>query len=146
MGFRQGALMAIHTALRRDPASPALRFSASALVLALSACAHAPAPLYSWEDFPAQQYAVLVHDGSSSPENQTHALEAQAEKARGTNAALPPGFRAHLGYLYLQAGNPGRARELWLAEKTAFPESAPYMERLIRKLDPPQTPEPDKVH
>jgi hypothetical protein len=119
-----------------------LRLSALVLTGVLTACAGAPKPLYDWEDFPSQQYVVLAHEGSSSVQEQTQALEAQAEKARAANAALPPGFRAHLGYLYLQAGNPGRARELWLAERTAFPESAPYMEQLVKKLDAPPTPAP----
>ena len=30
--------------------------------------------------------------------------------------------------LYLSVGNPGRAMELWNAEKVAFPESTPYMD------------------
>jgi hypothetical protein len=96
--------------------------------------------MYAWEDFPEQQYAQLAHEGTSSIEDQTRALEAQAEKARAGNAALPPGFRAHLGYLYLKAGNPGRARELFQAEKVAFPESSPYMDRLLAKLDAPPPP------
>jgi len=120
----------------------ALRCATPTLLLGLAACATAPRPLYTWEDFPAQQYVVLVHEGSSTVEDQTRALEAQAEKARATSAALPPGFRAHLGYLYLQAGNPGRARELLLAEKVAFPESGPYMDRLVAKLDAPPAPVP----
>ncbi len=130
--------MAIHTAPPRRFPLLTVRVLAPAFALVLAACASAPPPLYAWEDFPAQQYALLVREGSSSVQEQTQVLEAQADKARATNAALPPGFRAHLGYLYLQAANPGRARELWLAEKTAFPESAPYMDRLVKKLDAPQ--------
>jgi hypothetical protein len=133
-------MMAVHTTVRQRRSSLlALRLSALALALGLAACASAPPPLYDWENFPAQQYVLLVHEGSSSVQEQSLALEAQAERAHATHAALPPGFRAHLGYLYWQAGNPGRARELWLAEKTAFPESAPYMDRLLKKLDTPQT-------
>ncbi len=68
---------------------------------------------------------------------QVAVLEVQAEKARATGAALPPGFRAHLGMLKLAGGDPDRARELWVAEKSAFPESTPYMDQLLRRLDAP---------
>lgn len=107
-----------------------------ASVVALVGCATAPKPLYYWESFPKQQYSMLLREGASADE-QIRALEAQAEKARATSAALPPGFRAHLGMLYLGAGNPQRARELWTAEKAAFPESSPYMDRLLKRLDSP---------
>jgi hypothetical protein len=89
-----------------------------------------------WESFPRQQYSVLLREGAN-PEEQIRTLEAQAEKARAASAALPPGFRAHLGMLYLGTGNPQRAKDLWQAEKSAFPESSPYMDRLLRRLDAP---------
>jgi hypothetical protein len=105
--------------------------------IALAGCAQrGPAPLYQWETFPRLQYDVLLRSGTGSPE-QIAQLEAQAEKARGSGAALPPGFRAHLGMLKLAAGDPDRARELWLAEKAAFPESAAYMDRLLKRLAAP---------
>jgi hypothetical protein len=76
----------------------------------------------------------------TSPETQIQALEAHAEKARAANAALPPGFRAHLGMLHLATGNAGGARQMWQAEKLAFPESASYMDTLLKRLDAPAAP------
>lgn len=114
---------------------PATQVAAALGLLALVGCASAPKPLYHWESFPKQQYSTLLREGAS-PDEQIRALEAQAEKARAANAALPPGLRAHLGMLYLGAGNPQRAKELWTAEKTAFPESSPYMDRLLRRIEP----------
>ena len=113
--------------------------SASAIALLAGCAAQGPGPLYMWEGFPRQQYSVLLREGAS-PTEQIGAMEAHAEKARAANAALPPGFRAHLGMLQLSVGNPQRAKELWQAEKTAFPESSPYMDQLLRKLDGSQPP------
>jgi hypothetical protein len=114
-----------------------LRGALCVCVALLAGCAaKGPGPLYMWDTFPKQQYEALLREGYSSDE-QIRLLEAHAEKARGANAALPPGFRAHLGMLQLSTGNVDRARELWNAEKSAFPESAPYMDRLIKKLDVP---------
>jgi hypothetical protein len=100
-------------------------------------CAHkAPAPLYVWETFPKMQYETLLRAGVT-PLEQVGTMEAQVEKARATGASLPPGFRAHLGMLKLSAGDADQARQLWRAEKSAFPESAPYMDQLLKRLDAP---------
>lgn len=112
----------------------ALAFAAG--LAALQGCAHAPQQLYQWGAFPHQQYDTLRGEGAS-PSEQIQALEAQSQKAGAAHAALPPGFRAHLGLLYLDAGNPVKARALWLEEKSVFPESAPYMNQLLKRLDDP---------
>jgi len=101
--------------------------------LLLIGCAAPAKPLYVWDTFPRMQYDALLREGVS-PEQQIQAMEAQAERARGANAALPPGFRAHLGLLYLDTGNAGGARAMWEAEKGTFPESRPFMDRLLERL------------
>jgi hypothetical protein len=123
------------------PASWLRAGCALVLFCAAAGCAQkGPAPLYLWGSFTRQQYDALRSDGSPADE-QLQAMQAHAEKARGANAALPPGFRAHLGLLHLNAGNPGQARDLWLAEKQAFPEATPYMDQLLRRLDKPDKPQ-----
>jgi len=108
-------------------------FGAMLFVLGLAGCAQSGAPLYMWDTYPRQQYAYLLREGIS-PDQQIKEIETHAEKARAANAQLPPGLRAHLGMLYLSVGNPGRAMELWNAEKVAFPESTPYMNQLLKRL------------
>lgn len=110
------------------------RLAAAVAVLALVGCATQPKPLYSWEKFPRQQYDALLREGVS-PLDQIAAMNGHAEKARANNASLPPGFRAHLGMLHLSVGNADVARDFWMAEKVAFPESTPYMDALLKKLD-----------
>ena len=107
----------------------------------LEACAQKGPPplLYMWETFPRMQYDTLLRAGVS-PLEQVGAMEAHAEKARAAGAALPPGFRAHLGMLKLSAGDPDQARQLWQGEKAAFPESSPYMDQLLERLDAPVAP------
>lgn len=112
-------------------------FVLGSCVALLAGCANkAPPPLYLWEDFPKLQYETLLRVGVT-PTEQVGAMEAQAEKARAAGAALPPGFRAHLGMLKLSAGDADQARQLWLGEKAAFPESTPYMDQLLKRLDAP---------
>jgi len=114
------------------------RLLAGACVALLAGCAHKAATpsLYMWETFPRMQYDALLRSGVT-PLEQVSAMEAQAEKARAAGASLPPGFRAHLGMLKLSAGDADQARQLWQAEKAAFPESTPYMDQLLKRLDAP---------
>lgn len=105
-------------------------------LLLLVGCATPVPSMYMWETFPRQQYDQLIRQGIVA-DHQIKALDAHAEKARAANASLPPGFRAHLGMLHLDDGNADRARELWQAEKAAFPESAPYIDQLLKRLDNP---------
>lgn len=104
----------------------------------LAGCQTAPKPLYAWGKFPKHQYDTLLKSGGNPPE-QISAMQAHADKAKASNEALPPGFRAHLGMLHLNIGQPEAARELWIAEKTAFPESSLYVDRLLKQLDVPST-------
>lgn len=104
------------------------------LVLASSGCATAPKPLYHWEGYQRQLYEFLKSDGSG-PAEQLTVMRAQAEKARATGAALPPGFRAHIGMLSLRLGNADEARRMFEAEKSAFPESTQYMDFVLKSME-----------
>jgi hypothetical protein len=119
-----------------DRASACRGLAIAAVLAALLGCAHGPRQMYQWGAFPHQQYDALRGDGQS-PADQILALEAQSEKTTAAHAALPPGFRAHLGMLYLDAGDPDKARALWLAEEAAFPESSPYIDQLLKRLEGP---------
>lgn len=114
------------------------RFSRGCCVAAiavLSACAQkGPPPLYIWGSFPKTQYDALLSPGSQQGDK-VATMEADADKARAEGRSLPPGFRAHLGMLKLSAGDPDAARTLWRAEKAAFPESSPYMDQLLQRLE-----------
>ena len=93
-------------------------------------CATRPA-LYEWGSYENQVYAMYADGGKTSPQDQLMKLEADLEKARAANKALPPGFQAHLGYLYFQTGKLDQALAAFETEKLLFPESRPYMDRLI---------------
>jgi hypothetical protein len=106
----------------------------------LTACAHKSSTLYMWEEFPRMQYEALLKNGAAdgtTAGERVEAMQAHAEKARAAGASLPPGFRAHMGMLKLATGDVASARELWESEKSAFPESTPYIDQLLKRLDAP---------
>jgi hypothetical protein len=119
-------------------ACPLRLLAAIAMGSALAGCAEAPKRLYYWEGFQGQLYEHFRAD-SSSPEDQLRILDAQAQKARASGAALPPGFRAHLAMIYLRLGRDGEAKQELEAEKANFPESAKYMDFLLKRMTAPKS-------
>lgn len=120
-----------------SPRDAARRVAAGLAVAALgvlaAGCAQAPpAPLYGWDDFTWQQYRHLSRTGAPDALRLEEA-EATAARVRASGRPLPPGLRAHLGLLRLEAGHAEGAARWWAEEKRAFPESAPYMDRLIER-------------
>ncbi len=105
------------------------------LISVLGACAQPPT-LYNWKSYQPEVYAYLKEDGADYAA-QAQVLEQNIETARSANQSLPPGFHAHLGMLYLKLGNGEKAVEQLQSEKLAFPESAPFMDFLLRNAKTP---------
>lgn len=101
------------------------------LIIALSGCASQKS-LYYWGDYQEQVYDQLK--GKTSPEQQLTVLEKNVQEARAKGAALPPGYHAHLGMLYAEIGKGDQVRQQLETEKTLFPESATFMDFLMRKF------------
>jgi len=96
--------------------------------LLLTACAgNSKRTLYAWGDYPDRTYQYLKGEELGWHED-ISALEEQARKAEADRHDLPPGFRAHLGLLYLKAGQPDLAIGYFQAEQKTFPESASFMD------------------
>jgi hypothetical protein len=108
------------------------RAGALGLVALLTGCA-APG-LYSWGHYEAVVYATYAKPGAVPPERQIELLEQDYQKARSENKPVPPGFHAHLGYLYYQLGRLEEARREFETEKARFPESVVFIDRLLARL------------
>ena len=107
-------------------------------VLLLGGCATATQQnLYAWGSYEELIYASYVHPGAMPPERQVEALERDFQKARAANQRLPPGWHAHLGYLYYELGKLDQARQELQTEKAEFPESAVFADRLLANLAKP---------
>lgn len=111
-----------------------LRGGGVVAAMALAACA-GPAPgLYQWGSYEQQVYALYNDSGKVPPEQQIEKLEEDYQKARAGQKPLPPGFHAYLGYLYFGVGRLDQAQQSFNTEKSLFPESAVYMDRILAKL------------
>lgn len=111
------------------------KFIHSALVvsvLCLSACVAPPKTLYNWDLYQSHLYKSLAAEGIS-PQELTQKMELTMHTVQASGQALPPGFRAQLGLLYSKNGQADLARDLWMAEKSYFPESTVFMDFLLNK-------------
>jgi hypothetical protein len=110
-----------------------IRFSAPLLaILSLSGCA-APT-MYSWGGYQELIYESYAEPGALPPETQILKLEEDYQKAQATHKRVPPGWHAHLGYLYAQTGKLDQAETSLLAEKSAYPESTVMVDTLLANL------------
>ncbi|MEN5172904.1 DUF4810 domain-containing protein [Acinetobacter higginsii] len=107
----------------------------SLITIGLVGCAAGPQPLYSWGSYTQQTYLMYNQPEKATPSAQIIKLEAEIEKAKAKNLAVPPGLYAHLGLLSLQVNNAQKAAEYFQLERQVYPESTVLMDRLLRKMN-----------
>lgn len=90
--------------------------------------------IYSWGRYENLLYASYTAPDKVPPELQIERMEEDYQKARSQNKPVPPGWHAHLGYLYYQTGKIDQARQEFETEKAQFPESAVFMDRLLANM------------
>lgn len=104
-------------------------------VLALTGCAQPKnPPLYGWYGYQTQLDNWFKQD-VESPDIQLQKMRQDLEKMKAANQLPPPGFRAHMGLLHGQLGDPVSLKRALEAEKAAFPESSAYMDFLLRHFN-----------
>lgn len=96
--------------------------------LALTGCA-GQKTMYQWEGYQQQVHQYFTGE---SKEAQLESLEADLQKIKAKNGAVPPGYHAQLGLLYSSLGKQDQTVREFETEKALFPESATYMDFLLK--------------
>ena len=107
---------------------------ASLLIVTLTGCAGNPS-LYRWgvyEDLIYQSYR-----GESDPLTDAARLAEDVARTDAEGLAVPPGGHAHLGYLYYNQGDLGLARTHFDRELRLYPESASFINGILRRMEQP---------
>jgi len=94
----------------------------------LGGCVATTKPLYQWDSYQTQ---IHEHFKGASPQAQIEALENQLQQTRASGAAVPPGLHAHLALQYAKVGRVDLMHQQLEAEKALFPESQPFIDRLL---------------
>lgn len=100
-------------------------------VVILSGCTSAPKPLYHWDGYQKTVYQYYQQT-ETSPQEQIEALKKNIELNKAKGTSVPPGLHAHLGLLYGSTGAIDLAMVQFNTEKALFPESANYMDFLMK--------------
>lgn len=90
--------------------------------------------VYEWGSYEDQIYVMYSDPGKVPVEEQIESLERDYQLARSENKPVPPGYHAHLGYLYYQIGKADQAFQSLETEKELFPESTRFMDLLISRM------------
>jgi len=103
----------------------------------LTGCAAPQKSLYQWEGYQPQVYQYFKGEPRAA---QLAVLEADLQKITASGATPPPGFHAHLGLLYADLGKDDMMVREFQTEKALFPESAGYVDFLMKNVKKPAGP------
>lgn len=101
------------------------------VAILLSGCVSQPKPLYNWDGYQTTVYQYYQQTETRSQE-QIEALKKNVEMSKAKGTSVPPGLHAHLGLLYSLTGAIDLAMTEFITEKALYPESAAYMDFLMK--------------
>ncbi|MEZ5964853.1 MAG: DUF4810 domain-containing protein [Planctomycetota bacterium] len=106
---------------------------AAGLTLVLSTAACATPDLYSWGRYEDSIAAMYATSSGYDPAAEVARLSQQVEETAHRGQRVPPGLRAHIGFLLIEAGNAERGVQYLRAEKEAFPESSVFVDGILAR-------------
>lgn len=115
----------------RAPNLPQSRWLVYSLPFLLAACAAPPKPLYQWGNYQSSLYVHLKGEDAKAQEH-VEKLEVQLQETERLKNVPPPGLHGHLALLYSKLGKSADSRRHLEAERLRFPESAAYVDLLLR--------------
>ncbi len=106
------------------------------IALLMSACSTKQEPLYIYGDYSQSYYDSKKNLGVNTALELQKSIEYAIENASESRSGrVAPGMYANLGYIYLKGGKAAQAIESFNKEKSIYPESAHFMNRMIKKID-----------
>ncbi|MEA3370446.1 MAG: DUF4810 domain-containing protein [Campylobacterota bacterium] len=110
--------------------------SALTAAVFMSGCSSQPKPLYNYGDYSESYYHAKKELTADSALELQKAIEYSIENsANSRSGRVAPGMYANLGYIYLKGGKTAKAVESFKKEKEIYPESAHFMDRMIKKIE-----------
>lgn len=105
------------------------------VAMIITGCTTQPSPLYAYGNYNDSYYAYKKNASPEALLEFQKSIETAIENSSNSRSGrVPPGMYANLGYLYLKAGKPNDAISSFTKEKTIYPESALFMNRIINKI------------
>lgn len=117
-----------------------VRWSGFLALLCFLAGCQTVRPLYYWGHYETLLYQTYRSPEKASAAEQVERLQEDLAKAAAANLSPNPGLHAQLGLAYVNLGNIDAAIREFEQEKSLFPESAPFMDRMLARLKGLPTP------
>ncbi len=89
--------------------------------------------IYRWSGYEGSIATFYAHRDDDTMAGQVKSLSVQADKSRRAGR-VPPGMLAHLAYFYYLNGDTTTAAQYLRAEKETFPESAHFVDFILRQI------------
>jgi hypothetical protein len=112
---------------------PFARLSAVLVLLFTTACVSEKS-LFYWGHYENTVYDMCHSGGTFDLTQDIQLLSQDIARAQAEGMRVAPGVHAHLGYLYYLSGNTGATLQQFNAEKELYPESATFIDGMIRRL------------
>ena len=103
-----------------------------ATALIIGGCA--PQPMYYWGNYSNTLYHFRKDANDATRDKHIAELESIVKTSNEHSQRVPPGVYCELGYMHAKAGNKSHALELLVLEKTTYPESAHFVDRLVESM------------
>ncbi len=91
--------------------------------------------LYNWRGYDDAVYAYTKTADEQSTETLIQIYEKLINKPGGTRNAPPPGVCADYGYILIRKGEVAKGKELLIKETMLYPESKPFIDRIINRFE-----------
>lgn len=104
--------------------------------LLLAGCTNAPQPpLYSWGDYvkSSTRYGMDGHNKEVLEQHSTE-LKKIIDESEMNKQKVAPGLYAEYGQILFETGKKEDAKRYFLLEKTTYPESATFINQVMKKL------------
>lgn len=105
------------------------------LGLLVASCANTVKPMYDYDNYSESFYAMKHEAGAGSEAEWLKSLERIIVKSEERGIRVPPGVFANLGYLSLLENDNEKATSYFESEKSIYPESKIFMDRLISRIN-----------
>jgi len=104
------------------------------LLLATS-CVTPAKTLYNWDKYDAVAYKYVKDNTDADAEALAQTLQRMIEKPGGERQVPPPGICADYGFLLVKQGKIEEGIKYLKMEVALYPESALFVERIIKQLE-----------
>lgn len=100
------------------------------ICLAVPACRR---PIYDWGSYEESVFRMYSSREDFSAAKELDRLRQEVDRTQRRGRRVPPGKMAHLGYLFLMAGDSENAGRYFEMERVLFPEGDHFMTFLISR-------------